>query len=200
MSAEPASLETKSARGVATHRRLIRAAREELLERDGNLEVDPVAERAGVSVGSIYRHFGSRSGLIEGVVDDFYTRYRSEALEVEDGGSLVETEKRRIELSVAFHYGDPLARVILSSLHLDPSVAVKEAAHIDAMVELAAASMTLGQRRGELPGGRDPHFIGAMIIGGMRHVLAAALARDVPQRETADKLWVLTAGIMGVEP
>ena len=64
---------------------------------------------------------------------------------------------------------------------------------------LAAASMTLGQRRGELPGGRDPHFIGAMIIGGMRHVLAAALARDVPQRETADKLWVLTAGIMGVE-
>jgi AcrR family transcriptional regulator len=194
--------ETKTSRGAATHRRLIRAARDELIERDGNLEVDPVAARAGVSVGSIYRHFGSRSGLIEAVVDDFYTRYRTEALETNPvpGGRFTDRERRRTELSVAFYYSDPLARVILSSLHLDPSVAVKEAVHIDAMVDLAASVMALGQERGELPAGRDPRFIGAMIIGGMRHVLAAALAQDLPQRETAEKLWVLIAGIMGVEP
>ena len=41
-----------------------------------------------------------------------------------------------------------------------------------------------------------------MIIGGMRHVLAVALARDppIPQRDTSRKLWVLIAGIMGVDP
>lgn len=194
--------EARTARGAATHRRLIKAAREELIARGGALEIDPVAARAEVSVGSIYRHFGSRAGLVEAVVDDFYTRYRSEALETNPvpGGRFAAREKRRTELSVAFHYADPLARVILSSLHLDPGVAVKEAMHIDAMIELAAGVMALGQLRGELPEGRDPRFIGAMIIGGMRHVLAVALAEELPQHETAERLWLLIAGIMGVEP
>jgi AcrR family transcriptional regulator len=167
VAAEPPARGGQSARSAATRRRLIEAAREELIERDGLLEVDPVAARAGVSVGSIYRHFESRSGLIGAVVDDFYKRYRSEALETNPlpGGHFAERERRRTELSVAFYYGDPLARVILASLHLDPSVAAKEAAHIDAMVGLAAGVMALGQKRGEIPRGRDPRYIGAMIIG-----------------------------------
>ena len=74
--------EPKTARGAATRRRLIRAAREELVEREGVLEIDSVAARASVSVGAIYRHFESRAGLVSAVVDDFYTRYRAEALEV----------------------------------------------------------------------------------------------------------------------
>jgi AcrR family transcriptional regulator len=201
--AAPAQRDGQSARSAATHRRLIEAAREELVERGGMLEVDPVAARAGVSVGSIYRHFGSRAGLIGGVVDDFYERYRREALEINPvpGGHFPERERRRTELSVAFHYSDPLARVILSNLHLDPSVAVREAAHIDAMIELAARVMAIGQERGEIPAGRDPRFIGAMIIGGMRHVLAVALASEppIPQRTTTRRLWVLIAGIMGVD-
>lgn len=193
----------KTARGAATHRRLINAARDELVERDGVLEIDSVAARAGVSVGAIYRHFESRAGLVGAVVDDFYTRYRAGALEVNPapGGLFAERERKRTELTVAFHYGDPLARVILSNLHLDADVAVMEAAHIDQMVGLAASVMGLGQKRGELPKDRDPRFIGAMIIGGMRRVLAVALTSDppIPQRTTARKLWVLNAAIMGVD-
>jgi hypothetical protein len=34
----------------------------------------------------------------------------------------------------------------------------------------------------------------------MRHVIAAALAQDIAQKDTAHKLWVLIAGIMSVEP
>lgn len=183
-------------------RRLIESAREELIERDGQLEVDSVAGRANVSVGSIYRHFGSRAGLIGAVVDDFYQRYRREALDPNPvpGGRFGEREHKRTERGVAFHYNDPLARVILKSLHLDPEVAVKEAAHIDAMSSAAASVMALGQRRGEIPDDRDPRFLGAMIIGGMRRVLAVALASDppIPQRTTVRKLWVLNAAIMGV--
>lgn len=193
----------KTSRGAATRRRLIKAARDELVERDGLLEVDSVAARAEVSVGSIYRHFESRAGLIGAVVDDFYRRYRDEALEINPapGARFAERERKRTELSVAFHYSDPLARVILSNLHLDPEVAAHESEHIDAMVELAAAVMALGQRRGEIPRDRDPRFVGAMIIGGMRRVLGVALAGDPPiaQRTTARKLWTLIVGIMGVE-
>jgi AcrR family transcriptional regulator len=194
----------KTARGAATQQRLIEAAREELVERDGLLEVDSVAARAGVSVGSIYRHFSSRAGLVGAVVDDFYARYRREALETNPapGASFAERERMRTELSVAFHYGDPLARVLLSNLHLDPEVAVVEAAHTDAMIDLAAKMTALGQRRGELPKDRDARFVGAMIIGGMHAVLAAALSRDppIPRRTTARKLWVLNAAVMGVDP
>jgi AcrR family transcriptional regulator len=194
----------KTARGAATSRRLVAAAREELVERDGLLEVDSVAARADVSVGSIYRHFGSRAGLIGAVVDDFYARYREEVLETNPvpGGRFTDCERRRTELSVAFHYSDPLAPVILSSLHLDPEVAVKEAAQIDAMIDLATRVMARGQKGGELPAGRDPRFIGAMIIGGMRHVLAVALASEprIPQKTTARKLWLLIAAIMGLDP
>jgi AcrR family transcriptional regulator len=194
----------KTTRGAATRQRLIQAARDELIERDGVLEIDSVANRADVSVGAIYRHFGSRAGLVGAVVDDFYMRYRAEALEINPapGKSFPERERRRTELTVAFHYADPLARVILKNLHLDAAVAAMEAAHIDSMVDLAAGVMNIGQWRGEIPEDRDSRFIGAMIIGGMRRVLAVALSTDppIPQEETARKLWVLNAGIMGVDP
>jgi AcrR family transcriptional regulator len=191
-------------RGAASRARLVQAARDELVTRGGVLEIDSVARRAELSVGLIYRYFGSRAGLIVAVVDDFYHRYRAEALEVNPapGASFAVRERKRTELSVAFHYGDPLAPVVLSNLHLDAQVAVEEAKHIDEMVTLAGKVMALGQRRGEVPTDRDPLFIGAMIIGGMRHVLAAALSGKprVSQQRTASNLWVLNAAIMGVEP
>jgi AcrR family transcriptional regulator len=193
----------KPSRAAATRRRLLEAATTELVERSGLLEVDSVAARAEVSVGSIYRHFGSRAGLIGAVVDDFYTRYRAAALEIDPapGGRFSERERLRTELTVKFHYEDPLARVILWSLHLDPEVAVQEAAHLDVMIDHAGSVLALGQRRGELPPDRDPRFMGAMILGGMRRVLAVALAGDppIPERTTAGKLWVLNAAIMGLE-
>lgn len=68
--------EPKTPKGAATRQRIIRAARAELVERDGMLEVDSVATRAQVSVGALYRHFGSRAALVGAVVDDFYQRYR----------------------------------------------------------------------------------------------------------------------------
>src|SRR3712207_6181871 len=137
------TLTTKPSRAAGTRRRLLEAATDELVERDGLLEVGSVAGRAEVSVGSIYRHFASRAGLIGAVVDDFYTRYRAEALEINPapGGRFTERERRRTELTVKFHYEDPLARVILWNLHLDPEVAVQEAAHIDVMIEQAARVM-----------------------------------------------------------
>lgn len=73
MSAPRASIPVPAptARGAVSRARLIAAARDELIERDGQLEVDSVAARAESSVGPIHRHFGSRAGLVGAVVDDF---------------------------------------------------------------------------------------------------------------------------------
>lgn len=192
----------KTARGQASRARLIAAARDELIERAGTLEVDSVARRAGTSTGLIYRHFGNRAGLIGAVVDDFYHRYRTEAVETNPapGASMPVRERRRAELSVAFHYADPLAGVILGSLHLDREVVEEESAHLDEIIDLAAEVMRLGQRRGELPRDRDPDLIAAMVIGGTRRVLARALTSGVPEQHAARELWTFIAGVIGVDP
>jgi AcrR family transcriptional regulator len=65
---------------VATRGRLLESARNELVERQGVLEVDSVARRAGVSVGLIYRHFGSKAGLVGAVVQAFYDRFEDEVI------------------------------------------------------------------------------------------------------------------------
>lgn len=193
-----------TARGAASRARLVQAARDELIERSGVLEVDSVARRADSSVGLIYRHFGSRAGLIGAVVDDFYARFRAEAFEINPvpGGGFAERERRRTELYVGFHYADPLARVIVRNLHLDAEVAAMEARHRDEMIRLAESVMALGQRRGDIAADRDPALIGAMIIGGLREGLGVALSgeRHADQDETARRLWVLVAGIIGVDP
>lgn len=197
-----AQVTAKTARGRASRDRLIAAAREELIERSGQLEVDSVATRAGTSIGLIYRHFGSRAGLVGAVVDDFYSRYRREALEINPapGGSFPTRERRRTELSVRFHYREPLATVILSNLHLDSEVVVEETTHLDEMIALAANVMRLGRKRGEIPQDRDPELIAAMVIGGMRHVLARALATGLPEKTAARELWTFIAGVLGVDP
>ena len=200
----PISDVAPTARGAASRARLIQAARDELIERSGSLEVDSVAQRADTSVGLIYRHFGSRAGLIGAVVDDFYARFRAEALETNPapGGTFAERERRRTELYVAFHYADPLARIIVHNLHLDADVAAMEARHRGEMIRLAERVMALGQARGEIPADRDPAFVAAMMIGGMREVLGVALAGEQwPDQEvTAAKLWTLVAGVAGVDP
>jgi hypothetical protein len=46
----------------------------------GEVEVAAVARRAGVSAGLPYRYFGTRSGLLIALVDDFYGRLETAAL------------------------------------------------------------------------------------------------------------------------
>ena len=196
--------ETPVSRSGASRLRLRQAAAEELAARSGLLEVESVAQRAGLSVGLIYRQFGSRAGLIQSVIEDFYGRYRAEVLGVNPfpGGTWAERERRRTALGVAFHFRDPLARVLLSQLHLDAQVAVFEAAQVDEMIDMCADLVALGQRRGEVPSDRDPQFTGAMIIGGMRRVLVTALSRKPPptQRAVAHDLWAFIAGAAGIDP
>ena len=191
-------------RGDASRARLRQAAADELVARKGLLEVESVAQRAEVSVGLIYRHFGSRAGLIESVIEDFYNRYRADVLGINPipGGTWAERERRRTVLGVAFHYQEPLARVVLSHLHLDAQVAAYEAAQLDDMIEMCGSLVALGQRRGELPKDRDASLAGAMIIGGMRRILATVLTQErlPPESMVVHDLWLFIAGVAGIRP
>jgi AcrR family transcriptional regulator len=184
---------TRTRRGAASRQRLLEAATLELVERDGALEVERVARRAGVSVGLIYRYFDSKAGLLGAVVEDFYDRYDHSVMQPNPvpGAGWPKRERERTARAVAFHYREPLTRVVLSRLHLEPGVAAIEAGRLARHIEAAARNLSLGQERGEIPRDLDVGLAGAMVLGGIRQGLAEALGRTPPpaQEIVIEQLW-----------
>ena len=193
-------------RGARSRRRLLDAAARELVRNDGQVEVAAVAARARVSVGLVYRWFGSKAGLVSAVVEDFYDRLDAEVFDIDpapdaDWGT---RERIRTHLGVRFHYADPLAPVILDRLAREPEVAAVEARRIARHVELAARNIARGQASGELPPELDPGLVGAMVLGGFRQALGQVLARRGAKRPSADRLgdelWRFIAGAVRFQP
>ncbi len=179
-------------RGAATRQKLLEAAEAELIERDGALEVASVAARAGVSVGLLYRYFGSKAGLVAAVVDEFYTQLLDATSKAREAGDTwSEREKARTEISVDFHYSQPLARVILSRLSRDADVAALEVDRLAKVIDDAARSVQRGQRRGEIPEDVDARTVAAMLIGGFRIAMAEALTRRTrpDQQKLTEEMW-----------
>lgn len=68
---EPAKADPPTSRradAIANRQRLIEAAREAFAELGVAAEVKDIAERAGVGVGTMYRHFGSKEDLLRAIV------------------------------------------------------------------------------------------------------------------------------------
>jgi AcrR family transcriptional regulator len=199
-----AAAEPRTAKGRATRQRLLACARDVALANDGHLEIAWVAEAAGVVPSLVNRYFGSRSGLVSALIEDFFERLHAEVLDVnlDDEGSWAQHERVRLEKGVAFHYADPAAVVIYTRLSREPEVAATEARHIDMVIKHAAANIRRGQKRGELPASLDPELAGAAMFGAMQRVMVAALGRKPrprPDRVT-EILWRQIAASVEIEP
>ena len=192
---------TKS-RGSAARERLLRAAAEELVAA-GELEVAAVARRAGVSAGLPYRYFGTRSGLLIAVVEDFYDKLGSAcALRLYDAPTWATREQQRIRDWVTFLYTEPLAPVVLGGLTGDGQVAAAHSRLLRRLTDLGAQNIAGGQRDGELPRDRDPEMLAAATLGGTHAIAAVALARSPrpPADAVADQVWAFVAGAVGLRP
>lgn len=179
---------------------LLRAAAEELAI-TGGLEVAAVSRRAGVSAGLPYRYFGSRSGLLIAIVDDFYHRLGAHASMRKYGESTwAQREQHRIADWVAAVYADPLAPVVLGGVIGDAEVAAAHHRHVSDLIKIGSRNIGMAQETGELPGGRDPELLAAATLGGTNTVLAVALARNPrpTARAVTDELWTVVHGIVGL--
>lgn len=67
--------ELRKAQAEATRTKILGALVEVLAEGVDTLSVPAVAERAGVSVGTVYRHFGDKAGMLKALMP--YTQTRS---------------------------------------------------------------------------------------------------------------------------
>jgi len=189
-------------RGAAARERLLVAACQELVA-TGELEVAAVARRAGVSVGLPYRYFGTRSGLLTAVVEQFYDKLgRACALREYAAPTWAEREQRRIRDWVAFLYTEPLAPVVLGGLTGDGEVAAAHTRLLQELTGLGAHNIARAQHSGELPGDRDPQMLAAATLGGLHAVAAVAFARDPrpPAEVVIDQVWAFIAGAVGLRP
>jgi len=199
--------EPLTAKGRATRQRLLDVARRLALETQGEVELAKVAEAAGVVPSLVHRYFGSKSGLVGALVDDFFDRLQAEVIDedLRGEGRWPETERIRLERGVRFHYAEPFAAVLYGALARDPEVARKEVARNLFIIERAAKSIRQGQRRGELPVGIDPRLAGAAMFGAMRMVMVEALTRTPrPSVErVVEVLWrqvAASVGLVGPRP
>jgi AcrR family transcriptional regulator len=191
-------------KGQATRQRLLDAARELAVASVGHFEIADVARAAGVVPSLVHRYFGSKSGLVAALVDDFFDRFHAAVLELDldRAGDWARHERLRLEAGVRFHYHEPFAVVVYTALARDPEIARREADRIAAVVERAARSIRKGQKAGELPAGVDPGLAGAAMFGAMRLVMVEALGRKkrpAPER-VIEVLWRQVAASVQIDP
>jgi AcrR family transcriptional regulator len=191
---------SRTSRGEVAAERILTAARAELAVA-GDVEVAAIARRAGVSVGLPFRYFGSRSGLLVAVINDFYDRLEQATDELGREATWEERERRRVTDYVGFLYTEPLAPVVLTRAVGDAEAAAIGFVRLQRAIEVGARNIAAAQRTGELPADRDPELMVAAMLGGIQTAMASALARQPrpDQAELAAELWAFVRAASGVE-
>ena len=190
------------ARAPIGRQQLLDAAREELVVGNGVMELSALTRRAGLSTGALYHHFGSKSGLLSAIFNDFYERLRAAIADIHlpADADWATRERERTRRFVAQHLADPLAPILLNRAALDPQLPELEAVYLQSLIDNAAGNIRHGQRLGQLPADLDPDSAAAYIIGGLRHGIAQQLRITPPPTpgEVTERLWCLTAAALGI--
>lgn len=168
-------------KGETTRRRLLDAARTELVTHRGTFEFTAVARRARVSAGLPYRYFASKSALCVALVDEFFDEWEAAAYrptfeEVSDDWWV--REQTRIARTVDFFYDHPLGSLIVTRFAGDAEVVGALRRRLDRQVHGATTNVARGQRLGRVPGFIDAELSGALLMGGVHQALASALSRE----------------------
>ena len=163
---------------MANHARILEAARSLLAERGLDLEVDDVARRAGVGVGTIYGHFTNRDILVRAVIvqlmDEGVARFRA-AAEIEDPVEAL----RQIPLSCAVDqalfavFQDP------RSAKFQVDIEKKGYSFVAEFNALLAGILERGIQSGAFRQGLDPRLAASAILGSIGSVLGD-YTRDRP--------------------
>lgn len=106
------SSELRKAQAEATRSRILDALVEVLAEGVDTLSVPAVAERAGVSIGTVYRHFGDKAGLLNALIP--HTRTRT-GIEIDTPESLEAMRDVVRQVFRHFESTDDLLRAALAS-------------------------------------------------------------------------------------
>lgn len=162
------------------------AAIELLFEMGYAVSMDAVAQRAGCSKQTVYRHFGSKEGLFRSVVNDVAAPIGAS---LEDGGTDFASALRAFALAHQEHLAQPrtIAAVRMFSADLarypDDARALFEAG-FESMRTRLAASFARAMERGELVRD-DPSALAEMLLGMLVGFDVDRRRVGLPGRDTA---------------
>jgi AcrR family transcriptional regulator len=187
--------------GYGTGReRLLAATGELLIANGGDLDVEGVGARAGVSKSLIWRHFGNRSGLLVAVVEDFWDGYDEAVADIHliPNADWPARERERLRRTVDFLLDHPLAPVVLGHLEGDAAVHRGRQERLERHIRGAAANIRRGQKAGEITKAIDADLVAAIIVGGLHQaVVLAVMAPRKPDRKRLTKtLWQAVAAVL----
>ena len=161
---------------VRTNRaRLIEVARDVFVEHGVQASLRDVARRAGVGIGTLYRHFPDRDALLHAVVGDGLDSVRASAEELMTAaspGEAVITWLERLTVAVAAYRGLPAS--VLAAVH-DSHSPLHAACHD--MTAAASALVARAQQAGVL---REELTITDLYALAAGVALASEQVRDQP--------------------
>ncbi|MEM9254811.1 MAG: TetR/AcrR family transcriptional regulator [Pseudomonadota bacterium] len=177
----------------ATRQRILTAAGRLLAQGEGALEMAWVAREAGVSQGLAYHHFGSKDGLIQAVVSDFYDRIEEAVLmaRLEEIDDWELRERQRVHQYIEFLLDDPLGVTVITRLAHTPAVAAVEAERWYALVSVGARNIAEGQASGAVGATEHSELLAAMVLGSIRAAVARAVLEDSARnvQQLAQDIW-----------
>lgn len=181
------------ARRAETRGRIVAAARE-LIARGGYGEatVAAVAARAGVAVGSVYRHFPSKEGLFAEVFRDA-SQHEVDAMGAALAGPGGASERIATGVEVFAERalrGRRLAWALLAE-PIDPGVEAERLAFRRAYRDQLAAVLREGIAAGELPP-QDPEATAAALVGAIGEALVGPLSPTAAGGDAGPAITALT--------
>jgi AcrR family transcriptional regulator len=170
--------ERTEARKAATRERLVAAALELLAEGGyASAGVQPVAARAGVATGSLYRHFASKDDLFTEVFRRAAARELATVDEVtaDDGRPAPERIAAGVEAFARRALAEPARAYALIAEPVDAAVEEQRLVFRRGYRDVFARTLDQGVERGELEP-HDTETVAAAMVGALGEALVGPLA------------------------
>lgn len=168
---------------------LLTAARATFAEQDTDASLREVARRAGVGIGTLYRHFPTREALLEALLGHGFDTLRAQAAQLlvspDPGGALI-TWLRQLAVSSTLYDGLPAS--VMSALH-DPDSRLH--ASCEGLRAAAADLLARAQRAGHI----RPDLNTGELLATVSAMAWAAKQSPQPADLTERYLYLLLEGL-----
>ena len=172
---EPATeLGAKAAQSAETRRRLIDAASELFAEQGyAGTSILHIAERSGISRGSVAWHFGSKDGLLWAVVEDAFAQWETTVLVPDIGDTIgIAAVRAALRAHRRFLEGDTTRLRLFYVLMFDAigprdDLRVRFAQLHTHLRDLCEHWIAAGQEAGEIRSDVDPRAVVTVLIGAV---------------------------------
>jgi AcrR family transcriptional regulator len=176
------------ARKLATRERIVGAALDQVAEGGyGSAGVQAVATRAGVAVGTVYRHFPSKGDLFAEAFRRASQRELDVVLDVSaaDGRSAAERVGAAVEAFARRALAGPVLAYALLAEPVDPAVEIERLRFRTGYRDAFARVLDDGVRDGELRA-HDTRTVAAALVGALGEALVGPLSTNPSRSHPAE--------------